>query len=190
MIMLIWLWWWWFFDSKIGPHLPYPGCHRLFMRGFRFRLSLKKWPTRKVFSKSFFLRPRRLCLRPTADEAPRHTREKTSGTQDTPSHKWPLSNRSPFVGRCVDLATGRAQMFSRALSASGRFFVFCGKSERESESSTCFPCKKTHHVTSFWRELFASLSRVSSRVVKACQNKQITETKRTFIVGVQVRKNR
>ena len=26
----------------------YPGCQRLFMRGFRFRLSLKKWPARKV----------------------------------------------------------------------------------------------------------------------------------------------
>ena len=32
-------------------HLPlsYPGCQRLFMRGFRFRSSLKKWPARKVF---------------------------------------------------------------------------------------------------------------------------------------------
>ena len=30
------------FRSKIGPHLFYPGCHRLFMHGFRFRLSLKK----------------------------------------------------------------------------------------------------------------------------------------------------
>ena len=39
------------------------------MRGFRFRSSLKKWPA-----------PARTC-RPAADEAPRHTREKTSGTQ-------------------------------------------------------------------------------------------------------------
>ena len=30
------------FHSKIGPHLLYPGFHRLFMRGFRFRLSIKK----------------------------------------------------------------------------------------------------------------------------------------------------
>ena len=185
MIMLIsWWWWWrwWFFHSKIGPHLVYPGFHRLFMRGFRFRLSIKKWATRKVFSKSFFSRLRHSCLRPktcrpAADEAPHHTREKTSVTQGTPSHKWPLSHSSLFVGRCVDLATSRVQLFSRALSASGRFFVLCGKSERESESSTCFACKKSHQVTSFWRELFASLSRVSSRAVKVCQNKQITETK-------------
>ena len=128
MIMLIsWWWWWrwWFFHSKIGPHLVYPGFHRLFMRGFRFRLSIKKWATRKVFSRGFATR--------VADEAPHHTREKTSVTQGTPSHKWPLSHSSPFFGRCVDLATSRAQMFSRALSASGRFFVLCGKSERESE---------------------------------------------------------
>ena len=139
MIMLIWWWWWWwFFHSKIGPHLLYPGFHRLFMRGFRFRLSIKKWATRKVFSKSFFSRLRHSCLRPktcrpAADEAPHHTREKTSVTQGTPSHKWPLSHSSLFVGRCVDLGTSRAQLFSRALSASGRFFVLCGKSERESE---------------------------------------------------------
>ena len=31
--------------------ISYPGCQRLFMRRFRFRLSLKKWPARKVFSK-------------------------------------------------------------------------------------------------------------------------------------------
>ena len=139
MIMLIWWWWWWwFFHSKIGPHLLYPGFHRLFMRGFRFRLSIKKWATRKVFSKSFFSRLRHSCLRPktcrpAADEAPHHTRENTSVTQGTPSHKWPLSHSSLFVGRCVDLGTSRAQLFSRALSASGRFFVLCGKSERESE---------------------------------------------------------
>ena len=44
-------------------HLPlsYPGCQRLFMRGFRFRSSLKKWPARKVFSRGS-------CLRPTANE--------------------------------------------------------------------------------------------------------------------------
>ena len=44
-------------------HVTYPGCQRLFMRGFRFRLSL--------------------TCRPAADVAPRHTREKTSGTQGT-----------------------------------------------------------------------------------------------------------
>ena len=41
----------------------YPGCQRLFMRGFRFQSSRPK------------------TCRPVADEAPRRTREKTSGTQ-------------------------------------------------------------------------------------------------------------
>ena len=53
----------------------YPGCQRLFMRGFRFRSSLC-----------------RSCLRPSAEhvsaccrrnEAPRRTRDKTCGTQGT-----------------------------------------------------------------------------------------------------------
>ena len=44
------------------------------------------------------------------------------------------------VGAYVDLRTSRAQNFSRARAVD--FYVFCGKSERESESSTCFPCKK------------------------------------------------
>ena len=49
----------------------YPGCQRLFMRGFRFRSSLKKWPARKVFSRGFAarvfgLRPN--TCRPAADE--------------------------------------------------------------------------------------------------------------------------
>ena len=87
------------------------------------------------------------------------------------SHKRTLSHSSPFVGRCADLPTSRVQMFSRARSASGRFFVFYGKSERELD---LFPLQKS---VSFWRELFASLSRVSSRAVKICQNKQITEIK-------------
>ena len=73
----------------------------------------------------------------------------------------------------LDLPTSRAQIFSLARGASGMiFYVFCGKSERESGSSTCFPCKKSHQVTSFCRELFASLSRVFSRVcvVASCQS--------------------
>ena len=177
MIMLIsWWWWWrwWFFHSKIGPHLVYLGFHRLFMRGFRFWLSLKKWPTRKFSFEKLFLAASPLVS--SAEDLSAATKLLVT-REKKPSHKWPLSHSSPFFGRCVDLATSRAQMFSRALSASGRFFVLCGKSERESESATCFPCKKSHQVTSFWRELFASLSRVSSRAVKVCQNKQITETK-------------
>ena len=46
------------------------------MRGFRFRSSLKKCPARKVFSRGFAAR---VCGR--RNEALRHTREKTSGTQ-------------------------------------------------------------------------------------------------------------
>ena len=34
------------------------------------------------------------------------------------------------------------------------------ESERESGGSTCFHCRKSHQVTAFWRELFASPSRV------------------------------
>ena len=56
-------------------HLPlsYSGCHRLFMRGFGFRSSLKKWPARKVFSRGFAarvfgLRPNMYTCRPVADE--------------------------------------------------------------------------------------------------------------------------
>ena len=41
-------------DFKLKSDRTYPGCQRLFMRGFRFRLSLKKWPARKA--KSFFSR--------------------------------------------------------------------------------------------------------------------------------------
>ena len=52
-------------------HPSHSGCQRLFMRGFRFRSSLKKWPARKVFSRGFAarvfgLRPN--TCRPAADE--------------------------------------------------------------------------------------------------------------------------
>ena len=40
--------------SDFKSDRTYPGCQRLFMRGFRFRLSLKKWHARKA--KSFFSR--------------------------------------------------------------------------------------------------------------------------------------
>ena len=43
----------------------YPACQRPFMRGFRFRSSLKKWPARTA--RVFGLRPN-TCL-PAADEA-------------------------------------------------------------------------------------------------------------------------
>ena len=76
-------------------------------------------------------------------------------------------------GLFVDLPTSRAQKFFTSAKRERQiFYVFCGKSERESKSSTCFPCKKSHQVTSFWRKLFASLSRVLSRacVVASCQS--------------------
>ena len=68
----------------------YPGCQRLFMRGFRFRSVLKSEVREKRKAKSFFSRLRRSCLRPSAEhvsawawrnEAPRRTWEKSSGTQ-------------------------------------------------------------------------------------------------------------
>ena len=33
-----------FFGWSVSPGSPYPVCERLFMRGFRFRSSLTKWP--------------------------------------------------------------------------------------------------------------------------------------------------
>ena len=45
------------------------------MRSFRFRSSLKKWPAPPLVSSALGLR----------NEAPRRTREKTSGTQGNPS---------------------------------------------------------------------------------------------------------
>ena len=64
------------YDFKKKHWWQYPGFQRLFMRGFRFRLSLKK-----VIRANFFSRLRRSCHRPTADETPRRTRENTSGAQ-------------------------------------------------------------------------------------------------------------
>ena len=70
------------------------------MRGFRFLSSLKK-----VFSRGFAARVfgRRLkTSRPAADEAPRHTREKISGTQGRETeefyHKQQLERGRP--GKC------------------------------------------------------------------------------------------
>ena len=57
----------------------YPGCQRLFMRGFRFLLSLFNWSARKAF----FLAASPSCIRlspenvSAADEGPRRTREQT-----------------------------------------------------------------------------------------------------------------
>ena len=73
------------YNICLPPPTTYPGCQRLFMRGFRFRS--KSDPHEK-------LRPS--CLRPSAEhvsacgrrnEAPRRTREKTSGTQGTHHNK-------------------------------------------------------------------------------------------------------
>ena len=70
------------------------------MRGFRFLLSLKK-----VFSRGFAARVFGLRLktcRPAADEAPRPTREKISGTQGRETeesyHKQQLERARP--GKC------------------------------------------------------------------------------------------
>ena len=93
-----------FFSSLLREKL-YPGCQRLFMRRFRFLSSLKKWLARNVFSRGFAARVfgRRLkTSRPAADEAPRHTREKISGTQGRETeefyHKQQLERGRP--GKC------------------------------------------------------------------------------------------
>ena len=59
------------YDFKKKHWWQYPGCQRLFMRGFRFRLSLKKWSAR-IFSRGFAVRV--IGLRPTKLFV---TREKT-----------------------------------------------------------------------------------------------------------------
>ena len=59
-----------FLRFQASPHKIYPGFQRLFMRGFRFRAA-------RVFGLGA-----KTC-RSLADEAPRRTREKTSGTQGT-----------------------------------------------------------------------------------------------------------
>ena len=61
------------------------------MRGFRFWWSLKKWP--RGFDAGVFGRRPKKC-RPAADEAPRHTREKISGTQDVPVHQLLLPSQN------------------------------------------------------------------------------------------------
>ena len=49
------------------------------------------------------------------------------------------SNKRPRL----DLPTSRTlNFFTSEKRERYIFYVFCGKSERESESSTCFPCKK------------------------------------------------
>ena len=65
----------------------YPGCDRLFMRGFRSRSSLKSdprvFPLLSVVLFLFFFKLTRVFSRgPHPAKAPRRTREKTSGTQD------------------------------------------------------------------------------------------------------------
>ena len=71
------------------------------------------------------------------------------------------------------LAYKTSPNFSRARSAIGRFFMFSAAKARERAGTRLVsPAKKPHQVKSFWRELFASLSRVLSRwcVVASCQS--------------------
>ena len=51
------------FLAFLGPN--YPGCWRLFIRGFRFRSGPKKWPARKAeFRRRVGLRPTKLLVTP------------------------------------------------------------------------------------------------------------------------------
>ena len=91
--------------------MHYPWCQRLFMRGFRFRSSLNKWrvipPSAEHVS---------ACCR--RNEAPRRTREKTSGTQgshalqiDNIIRKWVVIWQRPLFFRSPSHRTPRALFF-------------------------------------------------------------------------------
>ena len=62
-----------FFKFQSMSILTYPGCQRLFMRGFRFRSSLKKWLALRSCLRPFGRR--RVGLRPTKRSSPSHARK-------------------------------------------------------------------------------------------------------------------
>ena len=99
----------------------YPLCQRLFMRGFRFRSTLKKWPTRKacvvdkrvgwVLAKVFFfvfmdrntLATRGLFLRATTSgEAARENNvvPRVSRSMKTQKTTWPISSHHACQHAC------------------------------------------------------------------------------------------
>ena len=91
--------------------MHYPGCQRLFMRGFRFRSSLNKWRVIPPSAEHVSACGRR-------NEAPRRTREKTSGTQgshalqiDNIIRKWVVIWQIPLFFRSPSHRTPRALFF-------------------------------------------------------------------------------
>ena len=75
------------------PVKMYPRCQRLSTRGFRFRSNLKKWVASPLVSSA--------CGR--RNEAPRRTREKTSGTQGSQNDGQTETLSGPMViliGHC------------------------------------------------------------------------------------------
>ena len=59
------------------------------------------------------------------------------------------------VEKCLDLLTSRA--FEREARSYERGARASEREARASESSTCFPCRQSHQVTSFWRGLLRML---------------------------------
>ena len=91
--------------------MHYPGCQRLFMRGFRFRSSLNEWRVIPPSAEHVSACGRR-------NEAPRRTREKTSGTQgshalqiDNIIRKWVVIWQRPLFFRSPSHRTLRALFF-------------------------------------------------------------------------------
>ena len=99
----------------------YPGCQRLFMHGFRFRLSLFKW--------SFFSRLPPSCFRPlaedvsAADEASRRTREQTSDPGYPKDWLWRSLSKSNLASTCLYVLT----VIRVRITKNGA----CGLSEKE-----------------------------------------------------------
>ena len=78
------------------------------------------------------------------------------------------------AGALVDLPTSRAQIFSRARSASGRFYA--EKASERARARLVSPAKNRIKCRRFGANYLRPCRvRVSSRAVKVCQNKQIRE---------------
>ena len=79
------------YGLKDRSPLHNPGCQRLFMRAFRVRSSLKKWPAPSV---------EHLSACSQRNKAPRRTREKTSGTQGTSARdRWQIACSRTLIRR-------------------------------------------------------------------------------------------
>ena len=136
---------------RLLRHAAYPGCQRLFMRGFRFQSSLQKWPARKAFSRGFAarvfgLRPN--TCRPAADET-----------------KLPfVGEKKPLVPRVHAARHGWDSMrspraFARPLSAvesALRILPCCICNFIKHWLQPCFSWKLIFHMSFPWRRTLIS----------------------------------